>query len=43
MVVVPDIVKDGAFDSATKDVTYIIHIASPLAKEVGETLAQSET
>lgn len=34
MVVVPDILKDGAFDAALKDVTYIIHLASPLAKEV---------
>jgi nucleoside-diphosphate-sugar epimerase len=34
IVVVPDILKDGAFDAALKDVTYIIHVASPLSKEV---------
>jgi hypothetical protein len=34
MVVVPDILKDGAFDATLKDVTYIIHIASPLPRKV---------
>jgi len=29
-VIVPDITTDGAFDSALKDVTGILHIASPL-------------
>ena len=29
---VPNIVADGAYDEAVKDVTYILHIASPLAK-----------
>ncbi|KAG0645969.1 Ketoreductase CTB6 [Hyphodiscus hymeniophilus] len=33
IVVVPDILKDGAFDGVVKDVSYIIHVASPLAKE----------
>jgi len=32
-VVVPDILKDGAYDEALKDVTYILHIASPLAQQ----------
>lgn len=27
---VPDITCDGAYDEATKDVTYVIHLASPL-------------
>ena len=31
-VVVEDITKDGAFDEAVKDVSYIVHIASPLAR-----------
>jgi nucleoside-diphosphate-sugar epimerase len=31
-VVVPNIEKEGAFDEAVKDVEYIVHIASPLAK-----------
>lgn len=30
-VFVPDIIADGAYDEAVKDVTYILHIASPLA------------
>jgi nucleoside-diphosphate-sugar epimerase len=30
--IVEDITKDGAFDEAVKDVSYIVHIASPLAK-----------
>ncbi len=30
---VPDILADGAYDEAVKDVKYIIHIASPIAKE----------
>jgi uncharacterized protein YbjT (DUF2867 family) len=29
-VIVPDITTDGAFDSALKDVTGILHVASPL-------------
>ena len=29
---VPDIVADGAYDEAVKEVTYILHIASPIAK-----------
>jgi nucleoside-diphosphate-sugar epimerase len=29
-VIVEDITKDGAFDEAVKDVSYIVHIASPL-------------
>ncbi|KAF1980729.1 NAD(P)-binding protein [Aulographum hederae CBS 113979] len=29
-VVVPDLQSDGAYDDAVKDVTYIIHIASPI-------------
>ena len=29
---VPDIVANGAYDEAVKDVTYILHIASPIAK-----------
>ena len=32
--IVPDILKDGAFDATLKDVTYVIHLASPLAFEV---------
>jgi nucleoside-diphosphate-sugar epimerase len=31
-VTVEDITKDGAFDEAVKDVSYIVHIASPLGK-----------
>jgi len=31
IVVVPDIIKEGAFDNAVKDVTYILHVASPLS------------
>lgn len=31
-VIVSDITKDGAFDEALKDVTYVVHLASPLAK-----------
>ena len=31
---VPDILKEGAFDAALKDVIYVLHIASPLAKQV---------
>ena len=34
IVVVPDILKEGAFDAALKDVIYVLHIASPLAKQV---------
>lgn len=33
-VIVPDIIKDRAFDEAVKGVDYIIHCASPLALEV---------
>lgn len=29
-VVVPDFLKDGAFDEAVKDVQYILHVASPV-------------
>ena len=29
-VIVEDITKDGAFDEAVKDVSYIVHVASPL-------------
>ncbi|KAK4695546.1 hypothetical protein P7C71_g2223, partial [Lecanoromycetidae sp. Uapishka_2] len=32
-VFVTDILADGAYDEAVKDVRYIVHIASPLAKE----------
>jgi len=32
IVVVPDILADGAFDAAAKDVDYILHIASPLTE-----------
>lgn len=32
IVVVPDILADGAFDDAAKDATYILHIASPLSQ-----------
>lgn len=35
-VFVPDIVANEAYDEAIKDVTYIIHIASPLAKETDD-------
>jgi nucleoside-diphosphate-sugar epimerase len=28
--IVPDITVDGAFDAALKDVTYVLHVASPL-------------
>ena len=31
-VIVEDITKDGAFDEAVKDVSYIVHVASPLAR-----------
>lgn len=31
IVVVPDILADGAFDEAAKNVTYIVHVASPLS------------
>lgn len=34
-VVVPDMAVEGAFDAAVEDVTAIIHLASPLAVEVG--------
>ncbi|OAL37396.1 hypothetical protein AYO20_03245 [Fonsecaea nubica] len=30
--IVPDIEKDGAFDQAVKDVDYVVHVASPLAR-----------
>lgn len=30
-IIVPDIVADGAYDGAVKDVTAILHVASPLA------------
>jgi uncharacterized protein YbjT (DUF2867 family) len=33
-VVVPDIVVDGAFDEALKDVVAVLHIASPLGRPV---------
>jgi nucleoside-diphosphate-sugar epimerase len=33
-VIVPDITVDGAFDAALKDVTYVLHIASPLPAPV---------
>jgi uncharacterized protein YbjT (DUF2867 family) len=33
-VVVPDIVIDGAFDEALKDVVAVLHIASPLGRPV---------
>lgn len=32
--IVPDITVDGAFDDALKNATYVIHVASPLAKSV---------
>jgi len=32
-VLVPDILTDGAYDKAVREVDYILHIASPLAKE----------
>jgi hypothetical protein len=32
--VVPDLTKEGAFDNVLSDVTAILHLASPLAKEV---------
>jgi hypothetical protein len=35
--VVPDILKDGAFDNAVKDAAYILHVASPLAQPVRTT------
>ncbi|MCJ1225567.1 hypothetical protein MMC12_002216 [Toensbergia leucococca] len=35
-VTVEDITKDGAFDEALKDVVYVIHLASPLAKNAGD-------
>ncbi|KAI9843491.1 MAG: hypothetical protein M1838_002609 [Thelocarpon superellum] len=42
-VVVPDILKDGAFDEAVQDVVYIEHLASPLAsKAAGPEDYQSE-
>ena len=31
-ITVEDITKDGAFDEAVRDVSYIVHIASPLAR-----------
>lgn len=31
--IIPDILAPGAYDTATKDVTYIIHTASPLSEE----------
>ena len=33
-VIVPDITVDGAFDEALKDVVYVLHHASPLARPV---------
>jgi uncharacterized protein YbjT (DUF2867 family) len=33
-IVVPDITVDGAFDAALKDVIFVEHIASPLARPV---------
>ncbi|KAH8804350.1 cinnamyl-alcohol dehydrogenase [Xylogone sp. PMI_703] len=32
ILIVPDILTPGAFDEALKSVTYVIHVASPLAK-----------
>jgi uncharacterized protein YbjT (DUF2867 family) len=32
--VVPDLTKEGAFDEVLADVTAILHLASPLAREV---------
>jgi hypothetical protein len=34
MVVVNDILVDGAFDDATKGIDYVLHIASPVSKPV---------
>ena len=31
-VIVPDISTDGAYDEALKDVTYVVHVASPIPK-----------
>jgi nucleoside-diphosphate-sugar epimerase len=36
MVVVPDILKDGAFDDVLNGVKYVIHVASPMGREVRE-------
>lgn len=36
IVIVPDITKDGAFDAATRDVEYILHVASPLGSRATE-------
>jgi nucleoside-diphosphate-sugar epimerase len=38
-VVVPDITVNGAFDKALKDVAGVLHVASPLPKEVGHLLS----
>jgi nucleoside-diphosphate-sugar epimerase len=42
-VIVEDITKDGAFDEAVKDVSYIVHIASPLprpSEDLDKTIVQ---
>jgi len=36
LVVVPDIVKDGAFDESVKDVDAILHLASPFTDKVDD-------
>lgn len=36
MAVVPDILKDGAFDNVLNGVKYVIHVASPMGREVRE-------
>lgn len=32
--IVPDITVDGAYDAVLKDVTYVVHVASPLPTDV---------
>ena len=34
VILVEDILLEGAFDKALKDVKYVIHVASPLAHQV---------
>ena len=34
VILVEDILVEGAFDEALKDVKYVLHIASPLAHQV---------
>lgn len=40
--VVPDMATDGAFDDAAKDVTYIVHIASPVPSFGADTALTAE-